>query len=136
MAWTDVSWIAVFIAAVANMMLGAAWYGVLEKPWMALALPGRSKEDIVNASKPGYVVAIIASLMTATALAVAFDALGTATLAGALGVGVIVWIGFVATSFGSSYAFSLKPAMLYVIDSGYFLVSLVLMSMIINLVPW
>ena len=38
-----INWWAVVVAVIAFQGLGAAWYGILAKPWMAAVAPSRSR---------------------------------------------------------------------------------------------
>lgn len=116
---SDINYLAVVVAVLINMIGGAAWYGILAKPWMAEV--GLTKEAI-EADRAGmirgYIIAIIASILIALTLALFVEATGAKGIDG-LTLGVIAGIGFVATTLGSMSAFEKRSLKLYMINAGY-----------------
>ena len=68
MDFLAVNWLAIVLATVASMALGAAWYGVLSAQWLAAS--GRTKEDIDPKDFMPYVWSVIVQLVMAYFLAV------------------------------------------------------------------
>lgn len=134
----SVNLMAVIAAAVANMIVGFIWYSmpVFGKPWMKLL--GMTKDDLEKAKKsmgPKYGVMVIASLVMAYVLAhiLAIANVGT-DLAMALQGAFWVWLGFVATIGLNGVIFENRPINLYLINVGYYLVSLLVMSAVLIMV--
>ncbi len=122
---------AVLVAAVLNMVIGALWYSpaLLGKRWMDLV--GLKPEDVQRrmAGAPRmYGLAFVASLLMAYALARIVWYSGVATVTGGAAIGLLAWLGFVATTHGVNYLFEGRPARLYWINTGYPLASLVIMG--------
>ena len=115
----DINYLAVVVAVVVNMIGGAAWYGILAKPWMAEV--GLTKEKI-DADRPGmirgYILAVIASVVIALTLAVLVQTTGAEDIDG-LTVGAIAGIGLVATTLGTVAAFEKRSLRLYAMNAGY-----------------
>lgn len=129
-----VNYFAIILCGVFAMMLGFLWYGPLfGKQWSKLV--GLTKDKMMEANKDmpkTYGLMFGASLVMAYVLAhfVWYAAPGHLTLFIALKTAVWAWLGFVATTAVSKYLFTpeKKPLKLLVIDSGYYLVSLLIMA--------
>ena len=130
----NINYIAVVVAIVINMALGAAWYSPLlfAKPWMAANdLTEESISEAGSATK-GYVVAVIASIVIAFAIALFAQASGVDTAVEGLLLGLAAGLGFVATTFAANYIFESRPLKLYLINAGYPVVSLALIGLLIG----
>ncbi len=127
----DVNWIAIVVLVIANMGLGAIWYGPLfGKPWMAAT--GIKMEDIEGKNMmPPYAVAILNSLFMAFMMANVIAWTGTASLGGGLFLGLLMWLGFTGFSFGVNHAFEMRSLYLWVINSGMYLVGLLIMGAVL-----
>jgi hypothetical protein len=125
------NWIAIIVAAIVNFALGYVWYRpeVLGKRWAALT--GRKMEDMGQAG-PGYAVVVVATLVTAIVLAYLVKWTGTTTLVGGAGLGLVAWLGFVATGTAANYVFEGRPWALFGIVAGYQLIGLILMGAILG----
>ncbi|MEO6509065.1 MAG: DUF1761 domain-containing protein [Patescibacteria group bacterium] len=129
----DVNWFAILLSAVVYMIVGSLWYSPLlfVKPWMKMV--GANKNGMGNASKLPMLLGIsfICGLVMAYVLSVIIGALNPVSIMdGAVG-GFWTWLGFVATFGLVNTLYAGKPMKLFMIDSGYYLVSLILMGMII-----
>ena len=80
----------------------------------------------------GYIIAVIASIVIALALAITIQATKAEDLDGLL-IGLIAGVGFVATTFGASYAFEYRSLRIYLINAGYPLVSFAIMGTVLGL---
>ena len=126
-----INYVAVLVAAVASMGLGAIWYGPLfGKHWMALS--GMKKED-VDMSKgamtkmyaAGFVIALVMAYVLAWWIGL------SETRVSAFMTGFWLWLGFVATITYNSVLWGGRPKKLWLLDNGYYLLSLLMMSMIL-----
>jgi len=124
------NWWAVLAAAVSAFMLGGIWYGPLFKhAWCREA-------GVDPQARPGHPARVFATAFVAALLAaVAFARwLGPAPeLHRAVHDGVLVGLGFVATSFGINYTFAQRSLKLWLIDGGYHTLQFVLYGLILGL---
>lgn len=130
-----VNWIAVLVALIAHMVLGAVWFGVFAKPWAALAHPTLTREQIQAGPKWIYGVAALGGLLTAIVLYAILDATGSLDLASALATTFILWVGFALAKYATTYAFEYRSWTLLAIDVGYPLVSMMAAALIFALWP-
>lgn len=137
-----VNYLAVFVAAVASIVLGFLWYGPLfGKPWMKIM--GFTTADMEKAKKQGmgktYFLMTAGSLVMAFVLShvVVFSAayLKSTPLMTGIMTGFWMWLGFLATTQIDEQLWGNKPWKLYAINTGYRLVSLVAMGVILSLWP-
>jgi len=127
----DVNWIAIVVLVIANMGLGAIWYGPLfGKPWMEAT--GIKMKDIEGKNMmPPYLVAILNSLFMAFMMANVIAWTMTASLGGGLFFGLLMWLGFTGFSFGVNHAFEMRSPLLWFINSGMYLVGLLIMGAVL-----
>jgi Protein of unknown function (DUF1761) len=139
MAFAGISYLAVFVAAVAGWLVGAAWYNVLARHW--LAAQGRSLEAFKQeqAALKGnpktylpFVLAFVASLVMAWVLAGLIGHLGQVTIRAGIISGAFAWLGFVVTTIAVNYAFGGRTWRLFVIDAGHWLALLLVQGAIIG----
>lgn len=129
----DVNWIAIIVLMFVNMAIGAVWYGPLfGKPWMEEI--GIKLEDIEGKNMmPPYVVAILNSFFMAFFMAQVIAWTGTASMGGGLLLGFFMWLGFTGFSFGVNHAFEMRSALLWMINSGMYLVGLLVMGAVLTI---
>jgi hypothetical protein len=129
----SVNYLAVLVAGIAIFIVGGLWYSpvLFAKRWVALM--GKSEDDIKKAA-PGavpFVIVFICALLTAYTLAIVLNHFGPVTLTRTILISILMWAGFAgATSFGSAM-FSGTPRALWLINSGYNLVSFVVAAVIL-----
>jgi len=137
MVFAGINYLAVLLAAICGFLVGAVWYTVLCKRWMAAA--GLTETDVRDGGgKPSprpFIVAAIAQLVMAFMLAGVVGHLGDATVTPRNGIisGLFIWIGFVVTTMAVNHAFQKKGVALTVIDGGYWLAVLVIQGAVIGL---
>jgi len=130
---------AVLVAAIASMILGFLWYGpIFGKQWMAMM--GLTKESMANmkmsANKAyalGFAGSIIMAYVLAHALAFANAYLGTEGIYAGVMVGFWNWLGFIAPVTLGIVLWENKPWKLWILNSGYYIVSLIVMGVILAL---
>lgn len=137
-----ISYLAVFLAAVANMVVGIIWYGPLfGKPWRNLM--GLTKESMHNMKvKPmqamagGFVTALIMAYVLAFDAFVWGDFFGSSVSKElfALQLGFWVWLGYVATTQAGSVLWEGKSWKLFAINAGNSLVALLAMASVLTYV--
>lgn len=133
-----INMIAVLVAAVASIVVGFLWYGsVFGKIWIELS--GFSKADMEKAKKKGmakeYGLMFVGSLVMAYVLAHALvfgnAFLQTSGASAGLMVGFWNWLGFVMPVTLSAVLWEGKSWKLWVLNNGYYLVTLCVMGMIL-----
>ena len=124
----EVSFWAVMVAALVNMIIGGAWYsmGLFGRPWMKYI--GKTEEELKGGAAPGYIGMTLASVIMAYVLAHIVQYAGAATVTDGAVTGLWVWVGFVATSMSGDWLFAGRPKGLYFINTGYYLVALPVMG--------
>ncbi|MBI3993509.1 MAG: DUF1761 domain-containing protein [Candidatus Lambdaproteobacteria bacterium] len=125
---------AILVAAVANNVIGALWYGksFFGRTWMREVGLKESDMPTKFPVKP-FAAAIVASLVLGVALAWANAAAGSASLLDGVVVGLIVGIGMGAAITAPHYAFAGRSLKLFLIDQGHSILVVVVMSAIIGL---
>ncbi len=128
----SINYIAVILAAVAYMVIGAIWYSpkLFGSSWAALL--GKKIDDMGD-GKAGYIISTAGTLVAAYILAHIIDFVGVTTAAEGLVAGFWVWLGFVATTMATNYSFQGSPYKLFKIDAGYHLLGFAAMGLIIGL---
>jgi hypothetical protein len=130
MEFSEISWLAVLLAAVAFFAVGGLWYGLLfSKLWMRLS--GMTEERARQSNIP------LAFGLTAVLGAVA--AIGLAAIVGAdptvgegLGVGLGVGLLIAAPVLAIQSLYERKPWLLLALNAGYNLIGFAVMGLIIG----
>jgi hypothetical protein len=133
-----INFIAVLVAAVAGWLVGAVWYGVLGKQWMAAL--GWTEADCAGPDGKRHmpigpmILAFVAQIIMALMLAGVVGHIGgTPNVINGLVSGVLVWFGFVITTITVNNAFQKRKSMLTIIDGGHWLVVLAVQGLILGL---
>lgn len=130
--WTfEINILAVIAAVFAAIILGSIWYTpkVFGNAWMKLS--GITKEQAKKAGNMAIVKSILFAAVMALVLEYVLTQLGADTWASGLWYGFVLWLGLVATTLGTHYAYENKPRALYGINAGYQLALLVVMGAIL-----
>lgn len=126
--------LAILIAAVANMAIGFVWYGPLfAKAWMRYEEvdPKRMQEANKHMERL-YIPMFVGSLVAAFVLGWLIKALGQTSVTGGAMIGALAWIGFTGTSQLANWLFSGKKIQAFFINTGYMLVSYIIMGAILG----
>ncbi len=127
-----INYVAMIVAAVSSMVVGALWYSPLLflNPWMKLI--GKTAEeckDQMAGVKPMAIMAVV-SLVASYVIAHWVYYANATDLVGGLQAGFWGWLGFNVISIGD-YLFAGRPMKLFLINSGQQLVSLLVMGAIL-----
>ncbi|MBI5644836.1 DUF1761 domain-containing protein [Candidatus Kaiserbacteria bacterium] len=137
-----INYLAVIVAAIANMVLGFLWYGPLfGKTWSHLMGWGEMTPDKMAAmqkkARLGYAVSFVGALVMAFVLAHALVFASTYLkvegVHAGLAAGFWNWLGFVAPVTVGAVLWDGKPWKLWFINAGYYLVTLLIMGEILAL---
>lgn len=132
-----INYIGVLAAGVAGWVIGAIWYSVLGKVWMAAL----SWTDADTCGPDGkrhmpvgpMILAFVAQLLMALMLAGLIGHMGGPTVPIGVISGALVWLGFVITTISVNNAFQKKKPMLTVIDGAHWLAVLLVQGVVLGL---
>ncbi|TSC86928.1 MAG: hypothetical protein G01um10148_33 [Parcubacteria group bacterium Gr01-1014_8] len=138
----SVNYLSVIVAAVSSMVLGFLWFGpILGKQWIASmgwteAEISAGREKMKKEGWKTYLIQAIGALVMAYVLShvlvFATSYMQTSGLMAGLTSGFWMWLGFVAPVTVGVVLWDGKPWKLWFIQSGYYLVSLIVMGIIIE----
>src|SRR5260370_20924337 len=97
MTFAGMNYWAVVMAAVAAWMLGALWYSLLAKPWMAAAgVSNAGMQENIGSPRAflPFVIAFAAALVMAWVLAGIMGHLGQLSIKNGVIAGAFCWLGF------------------------------------------
>jgi divalent metal cation (Fe/Co/Zn/Cd) transporter len=132
----EINWLAVVLATVSSMVVGAIWYAkaVFGRRWRRLS--GLSDADTQRGNTVRLVIVFVVSFFTAAVLA------GSAAIAqhfyegdffvNAVLTSLILWIGFTAARLITHDLFDRRPSSLTVLNLAHELVTVVVMGIIIG----
>lgn len=136
----QVNYLAVFLAAVAYMVVGFLWYSYLlfAKPWMKLM--GYTKESMAKDQKKmgpwyalSFVVAMVTAYMLSHVMTLSEHFFGYPRLTTGLTTAFFMWLGFVAPVQLTDVIFGGRKFKLFAINTGYQLAALLAMGLVIGL---
>ena len=132
-----INYLTVLFAAIASMIIGGLWYGpIFGKKWIALM--GWTPEQVEAGKKKGmgknYALMFLGSLLMSFVLAHSFifasSYLNMEGAAAGIMVGVWSWIGLIVPVTMSSVLWEGKSWRLWVLNNGYYLVTLSVMGIL------
>ena len=126
----QIDWLTVVIAALLNMLIGFVWYSnwLFGPAWQKFhKMKGGEKAD-----KKSLFWAFIVSLIIAYFLAFFEGYMCVTSVTDGMLVGFCAWLGFVATTQISAVIWCKAPLELFAIDTGYKLLSFLVMSGVIG----
>ncbi len=133
----EINWLAVVLATISSMVVGAVWYAkpVFGRRWMKLS--GMDESATQTGAAVALIATFVVSFFTAAVLA------GSAAIAqhfyngnfllNAVLTSVILWIGFTASRMITHDLFDRRPSSLTVLNIAHELVTVVVMGLIIGL---
>ena len=128
----SVNLIAIVAATFVGMISGALWYSPLlfGKPWMQAI--GKTPETLGSTTVP-MIASIFANILTAIGLALIFSLAGVENLPTAINLGLIIGCLIIFPAFLSDNLFCQWGFRLLLIQSGYRMLSVLLMSIVLVL---
>jgi hypothetical protein len=121
------------VAAVACFLLEAAWYSYFMNTWLNGI--GRTKEWLTSSGmNPAiqYATALVMAGLMATAISCVMQASGPQTIWRGIKVGALLWAGFMFTALSTEYIFEVRPVSLWLVNTGYWLLGMMLMGAIVG----
>jgi hypothetical protein len=134
----EVNYLAVLLAAISSMVVGAAWYmpATFGSAWMKLAKVKMDKKMTAGQSVYMYGLTFVASLVTAYILAHVTFLSNTffhhGFLQDALTTAFWLWLGLTAARFLVHDLFEGRPIKLTAINAGHELLTIMVMALIIG----
>jgi len=136
----SINYFAVIISALVPMVVGFVWYGPLfGKKWLWAnnVTPEQTAAAKNESMAKKLVPAFIAYLVMSYVLAQIIAHFLVTTIWQSILFGIVIWLGLSAVTRYINYLWSigdkLKNKTLFFFDAGYFLVSIVIMSIILSL---
>jgi ABC-type multidrug transport system permease subunit len=126
-----VNYLAVVVAAVAAVVVGIVYYGLAGLGDRLARLMGSTP-----LGRPGpaqLVIGVVVSLVNAWVLALLSLNLGAASITDAIMLGVLAWLGFMATLSGAQVAFQGRPWNAWLITNVHDVAIQVVMAAIVTL---
>lgn len=123
---------AIVVSAIVYWLLGGLWFGLIfNKPWMALEGMTATQMQQINPIMP-YIIAFVTALILSYVMASVCLWRRVDTASKGASLGVLLWIGFVATTTLACYQFEGRPFHLFLINFGYCLVGMTIMGAILG----
>jgi hypothetical protein len=123
-----------FLGAIVNMLVGFIWYSpvLFGKPWAKLmGMKDMSPEQMRKGIGKIYGLMFLSSIVSSYVFMLVLIRMNPNNIfVLSLILGVLVWLGFVSTVQFGNWLFSKKPFQLFLIDTGYQLVSYVALSVL------
>ncbi len=122
----SLNYLAIIVGIIINQAIGAAWYSALGKPWMAgVGLTMEDVEAMKGTARQWYpfVVAAVSALVFTLGLAVVIQGMGAEGVVDGLILGLVAAIGFIATSYATTYSFEGRSLKIFLINTGYPVIS-------------
>lgn len=134
MPQVHINYLAVLVAAVAAFAVGGLWYSPLLFAKMWVNAHGYTEEQVKEMQKSAskaYAVSFLCQLLIALAIAVLIGYLHLERCVQGLKLAALIWAGFAFPLGLMATMFSEKRMTVFLIDTGYQLVYLLLMGAII-----
>jgi Protein of unknown function (DUF1761) len=128
------NWVAILVAAIVSFLFEALWFNMFMKQWLAGI--GRTEEWLHSAA--GYNppvqfgTAILCSIIVAAVLTICIQASGEQTALRGVIVAAFLWFGFIATSWAKEYIFEVRTLQIYVINTVYALIDMIIIGAIVG----
>ncbi len=132
MTAVEINYLAVFVSAIIIFLLGGLWYSpvLFAKPWMSVI--NKSEEELKKDAKPtNYLVAFLQGLISSYVLAIFISWAQASTAGGGAWIAFMCWFGFAGTTSLVHGIFAGRHSKLWMIDTGYTLVSFIIAGIIL-----
>lgn len=126
-----INYLALLVATVARFLFGWLWYSPLlfGKAWMSLT--NCTLEDMKRNMPKAIPADLIASFIMSFVLVHAVHYAGATSAGQGAAVGFFNWLGFIATVMLATTLYEKRPIKLFLINSGFNLISLLFMGAIV-----
>lgn len=132
MDFSVVNWLGVVVCVAINMVAGFIWYHpkVFFSSWWAGI--GRSLDEHTDSSPVIFVFTIIAAFVEGVFVSFLLAAMRSTTVGSGLLAGLLIWVGFVATTHLVNNLFAGRPWRVWAIEVGNHLVYLLICGVILS----
>jgi hypothetical protein len=130
----DVNYVAVIAVALLNMVIGMIWFSPMLFGSMWLKLIGKNKKEMAKMGKDAskaYPMAFFGVLLMSFCLAVFVQYAGAATLGDGALIGLLAWLGFVATTSMNSVLWEGESKELYLFNNAHVMLTLMVSGAIL-----
>jgi hypothetical protein len=124
---------AILVAAIACFLFEACWYSLFLQGWLDGI--GRTRQWLMSSGmNPNlqYLTALISAAVIATAISCVTQLTGAQTALRGMRVAVLLWIGFVLTTWATEEIFEIRSLQLFAINVGFWLLGMTLMGAIVG----
>jgi hypothetical protein len=120
---------AVVVSAVASMVLGTIWYSkaVFGPKWMRLI--GKTQDQLKGSNKAMFLM-LVPALVKPIVFGIVINYTGMTGLSAGFFLGLLLWLGFVATTSSGEIIYEGRPKQLWLVNNGYNLINMVVVGMI------
>jgi hypothetical protein len=129
----NLNYVHILVATLVYFVLGALWYSVLfQKPWVRLnniVMNEESRKGMPKVFAFTFLLNLIATVATACVLYF----VQPVSIIAAIKVGALLGFGFVGSVTALNNMYLKRPFMLTIIDAGYNIVSIILVSIILTM---
>lgn len=128
----SVNYLAVIVSALVALVIGFVWYAppVFGKRWMSYL--GTTQAQLGNPGPMGMATGVVASLVNAWVLAVLSLNLKGSTLTDGVMLGILCWLGFMATITAAQISFEKRPWGLWLLNNAHNVLVQILMGAIVT----
>lgn len=127
----QINYLAVGTASLATVIIGAIWYSPLLFGNRWLEAHGYSMEQMQKTAGRNLIVSLCCYAVMALVMALLISRLQVSTALNGAFLGLLLWLGFLATMGLTAHLVAEKPYSIYLIDAGYQLVYAVVMGVIL-----
>jgi hypothetical protein len=128
------NYLAILVAAIVCFLFEAGWYSIFLQSWLDGI--GRTREWLMSAAgyNPAlqYGTALLSAAVIAASISCLIQLTGEQTAIRGIKVAVLLWFGFVLTTWSTEYVFEVRPWSLLGINAGFWLVGMILMGAIVG----
>ena len=127
------NWVAILVAAIVSFLFEAFWFSLFMNQWLTGI--GRTHEWLLSSGmSPAlqYAVAILCSIIAAAVLSIIIQATGEHTARRGVLCAVLIWVGFIATSWAKEYIFEVRTLQIYLVNTVYALIDLMIIGAIVG----
>ncbi len=127
------NYMAIVVAAIACFLFEAGWYSFFLQSWLS-GIGRTSAWLMATGVNPAlqYATALISAAVIATAISCVTQLTGPQTALRGIKTGVLLWLGFVLTTWSTEYVFEVRPWSLLGINAGFWFFGMAIMGAIVG----